>query len=212
VNVLDLGPSQRGVAVRPEGSPRESGPRTPSGTTSKVRLVELQAGPTAVVRATMRPDAVTGWLGGAYRRLAAALNQQKVSRTGPAFARYTFHGDLVEVEAGFPVCRAIVGDTTAAASGLPGGTVAVATHGGTGSLGAVYNDIEAWLDEHGFVAAGPHWEVYPAGPHLVSNVGPTQVVVPCRRWDSDRAHPRRAERPQRDRRRGVLAATGHAPP
>jgi effector-binding domain-containing protein len=185
VHVLDLAPSQRGVAVRPEDSLRDSGPRIPSGTTFEVRLVELQAGPTAVVRATMCPDAIIGWLAGAYRRLAAALNRQKVSRTGPAFARYTFHGALVEVEAGFRVCHAIVGDTTATASGLPGGTVAVATHMGSArSLDAVYNDIEAWLDEHGFVEAGPHWENYPAGPHLVSNFGPTQVVVPCRRWES----------------------------
>jgi effector-binding domain-containing protein len=185
VHVLDLAPSQLGAAVRPKGSLCEGGPRTPSGTTSTIRLVERQAGPTAVVRATMRPDAIIGWLGGAYRRLAAALNQQKVSRTGPAFARYTFHEDLVEVEAGFPVRHAIVGDTTATASGLPGGTVAVATRvGSAGSLDAVYDDIEAWLDEHGFVEAGPHWEVYPAGSRLVSNFGPIQVVVPCRRWDS----------------------------
>jgi effector-binding domain-containing protein len=185
VHVLDLAPSQLGAAVRPEGRLRESRPRTPSGTTSTVRLVERQAGPTAVVRATMPPDAIIGWLGGAYRRLAAVLNQQKVSRTGPVFARYTFHGDLVEVEAGFPVHQAIVGDTTATASGLPGRTVAVATHtGSAGSLDAVYNDIEDWLDERGFVEAGPHWEVYPAGPHLVSTSGPIQVVVSCRRWDS----------------------------
>lgn len=147
----------------------------------RIRGAELTACRTAVVRAKMPPQAVARWIPGAYRRVSDRLRHQGQLPSGPAFARYTADGDLVEVEAGFPVADAINDDGDVVASGLPGGPAVIVTHiGRLELLDGAYDEAESWLTERGLVAAGAHWETYHTGPatHADPTRWRTDVVIP----------------------------------
>lgn len=120
---------------------------------------------TAAVQASLPTDQLGGWLSGAYEAVLAYLAEAGVSPAGPPYARFIFHDDLVDVEAGFPVTTRIPGHARIIASSLPGGPAAVTTHHGPYEhLTAAYDAVAAWLDEHGLRPAGPHWEVYYTDP------------------------------------------------
>jgi effector-binding domain-containing protein len=120
---------------------------------------------TAVVLASLPAAGLSDWLPGAYQEVVGYLGRVGVAPSGPPFARYTFHDDLVEVEAGFPVTRPVVGEGRVVPSSLPGGPAAVTTHFGTyEGLEAAYEAVSTWLKEHGHEASGPHWEVYYTDP------------------------------------------------
>jgi hypothetical protein len=134
----------------------------------------LDARPTAVLRGTVPPDSVVRWLFRAHERVRAVLDAHGVPVAGPPFARFAAAARGVSVEAGFPVPAAIGDLGEVVASGLPGGTVVVGRHEDLyTSLDVTYAALDRWLRRHGYVAAGPHWEVYP-----VLGDGVTEVVVP----------------------------------
>ena len=65
-------------------------------------------------------------------------------------------------------------------SSLPAGPIATAVHRGDyGGVGATYDAVTAWLDEHGWLPAGEPWESYLDGP--VVDQPRTVVAVPVRR-------------------------------
>jgi hypothetical protein len=135
----------------------------------QVRL--LTAWPTAVVRDSKRPDSVSRWSGHAHAVVRGALRAGGVPVAGPPFVRFIGGGDLVTVEAGFPVPAAIPDLGDVIGSGLPGGLAVVATYRGPDwGLDGPYEALDGWLDEHGYADRGPHWEVY-----LPDR---TEVVVP----------------------------------
>jgi hypothetical protein len=74
---------------------------------------------TAVVCGEMPRDELPAWLAGVLSTVRDYLRGVGVPRTGPPFARYTFLGDTVRVEAGFPVARYISGDGLVEPSTLP---------------------------------------------------------------------------------------------
>ena len=128
---------------------------------SLVQAADVAIRRTAVVRATMRADGVADWLRGAFERVLRTLERQRIRPNGPPFARYTRRGELVEVEAGFPVEEPIDDDGDVVASGLPAGPAATVTHtGDVTGLDNAYRRINTWLKQHGFAVAGPHWEYY----------------------------------------------------
>jgi AraC family transcriptional regulator len=160
--------------------------------TDEIRTIDLTACRTAVIRARMAPNSVARWLPGAYRRVARALERQGEQPRGPAFARYTVDGDLVAVEAGFPVGAEIAEDGSVVASELPGGPAVVATHTGRfETVDDTFEIVDAWLETHGLAAAATHWESYraTAGDEWDPSRLRTDVVVPyqrsadSRRWD-----------------------------
>jgi effector-binding domain-containing protein len=115
------------------------------------------------------------WLSRAHEQVRAVLDAYAVPVAGPRFARFVATDERLSVEAGFPVPAAIddLGDVLAA--GLPGGTAVVATHEDPAeSLDITYAALDRWLRRHGYLAAGPHWEVYPTDGSGV------EVVVPYR--------------------------------
>jgi hypothetical protein len=141
--------------------------------TYRIGVRYLVARPTAVVRRTHRPEAVTRWLPRAFARVEAELAAHAVPTTGPPFARFRTIDGVLSVEAGLPVAAAIgdLGDVLA--SGLPGGEAVVAAHEDPDvSLEVTYAAVDRWLNRHGYVAAGPPWEVYPGTV--------TEVVLPYR--------------------------------
>ena len=150
----------------------------------RVEVRDLAEQPTAVARASLPAAQLGVWLPAAYRDVMTYLAAAGGSPAGPPFARYVFHDELVEVEAGFPVAAPLVGDGGIASSSLPGGPAAVTTHYGRyEDLTVAYEAVAGWLKEHGLEPAGPHWEVYYTDPQ--SEPDPT-------RWRTDLIAPYRA--------------------
>lgn len=138
---------------------------------------------TAVVRGEMPAEELPGWLAGVYRTVHTYLTRTGVAPTGPPFARFTFLGDVVAAEAGFPVPHEIPGDGLVQPSTLPDGRAAVTTHWGRyEDVDKAYRACLGWLDEHGYRPAGPHWEVYHTDPTAEPDPARwrTDVVVPYR--------------------------------
>ena len=121
----------------------------------------LIAQATVVIRSSMPAAQLPAWLAGVYAELNRYLAQRGSRTAGPPFARHVLRGDVVDVEAGFPVPGPVPGMGRVTASRLPGGSAAVAVHYGRyPDLALAYRAVPSWLTERGLEAAGPHWDVY----------------------------------------------------
>ncbi|MCM4084370.1 GyrI-like domain-containing protein [Paractinoplanes hotanensis] len=141
----------------------------------------LTAQNTAVVRGSMPTERVPAWMAGVYEQVNRYLTDRGIRTDGPPFARYTFHGGAVDVEAGFPVLEPIRDGGRVVSSRLPGGTAAVTTHYGRyEDLALAYQAIADWMKERGVESAGPHWEVYYTNPAAQPDPATwsTDVVMP----------------------------------
>lgn len=128
---------------------------------------ELAEQITASVQACLPPDRLADWLPTAYQEVLAHLDHAHMTPTGPPYARFTFHDDVVHVEAGFPVPAAVPALGRVAPSSLPGGPAATTTHHGRyEDLPAAYEAISRWFKDRGYEPAGPHWEVYCVDPRI----------------------------------------------
>lgn len=140
--------------------------------TYAITMRELTTQPTAVVRTEVTAEDMPGWLTIAYHAVLEYLRHYGAHPAGPPFARFTFLGDTVAVEAGFPVYREIEGDGFVEPSTLPGGPAAVTTHlGRYEDLEAAYRAVREWVAAHGYQPAGPQWEVYYTDPTAEANPG-----------------------------------------
>ena len=125
----------------------------------------LTAQDTAVVRSSIPVAQLPGWLAGVYEEVYRYLTERGILTDGPPFARYAFHGGIVDVEAGFPVPGPVPDGRRVTASRLPGGSAAVTTHRGRyEDLALAYQAVTDWLKERDLEPAGPHWEVYYTNP------------------------------------------------
>jgi len=133
--------------------------------TYEITTRTLREQPTAACEAELPATRVGPWLAEAYALVWQFLQRLEIVTLGPPFARYTFDGDRMRVEAGFPIAHGIRGEGSVHAGLLPAGRVAVTTHVGPyEALEDAYKAIAAWLAEHGYQQAGPHWEVYYTDP------------------------------------------------
>jgi effector-binding domain-containing protein len=116
---------------------------------------------TAVVRSRVPAAQLHAWLIEVYRELDSYLTDLGVRVCGPPFARCVVVGDMVDVEAGYPVPAPVTGKGRITASRLPGGRVAATVHcGSCVDLGPAERAVGDWLTKRGLVAAGPLWDVY----------------------------------------------------
>lgn len=122
-------------------------------------------------------------MGAAYQEVMAYLGSAHMTPAGPPYARFSFHDDVVDVEAGFPVSSPVLALGRVTLSSLPGGPAATATHYGRyEDLPAAYEAIAQWLKEHGYEPAGPHWEIYYTDPRTEPDPARwrTDLVAPYR--------------------------------
>ena len=151
--------------------------------TYEVRTEDLEPQVTAVVRGEMPAEQLAVWLPEAYAAVFAYLDEADVPPVAPSFARYTFLGDTVAIEAGVPVALEVPGDDRVEPSSLPDGPSAVTTHVGRyEDLDQALDAVTGWLAPRGLQPAGPHWEVYWTDPNAEPDPGRwrTDVVVPYR--------------------------------
>jgi effector-binding domain-containing protein len=72
-----------------------------------------------------------------------------------------YKDDVPNVEVGVQVTGSFDSVGRVAASSLPGGLVATATHiGPVSALGGTHQAVREWSDANGYRAAGPRWEIY----------------------------------------------------
>lgn len=144
-----------------------------------VELVELRPRPVAVVRDRVPVAGLPAFLGGAFGEVVALLDRQGLAAAGPPFARYGVPvGEVVDLEAGFPASGPVRAEGRVVAGDLPGGPAAQVLHRGDYSgVGAAYDAVSRWLEEHGHRPAGPPWESYLDGPDVAEPR--TVVTLPC---------------------------------
>lgn len=149
--------------------------------TYEVRTSQLAPQLTAVVRGEMTEAQLPLWLPEAYAAVFSYLATAGVPAIAPPFARYTFQGDTVEVEAGAAVSEAVAGEGRVQPSSLPGGPAAMTTHiGSYEQLDKAVEAVTRWLGSRNLQPAGSHWEVYLTDPNAEPDPERwrTEVVVP----------------------------------
>lgn len=67
---------------------------------------------------------------GVYAEIVRYLAAVRVEPAGPPFARYAFHDNHADVEAGLPATGAVSGNGRLTPSSLPAGPAAVTAHDG----------------------------------------------------------------------------------
>jgi effector-binding domain-containing protein len=137
--------------------------------------------PTIARRASLPAERIGPWLAETYAQISAYLNGLEIAMAGPPYARYSFHGDRMDVEAGFPVSAAVPSQGSIQSSLLPGGTAATAVHlGPYEGLEAAYKAVMEWLVVHGCEPVDGHWEIYYTDPSREpdSSRWRTEVVAP----------------------------------
>jgi effector-binding domain-containing protein len=139
---------------------------------------------TAVVRGKASLPEIAAFLGHAYGTVAAHLEHHGKSIAGMPFARFRHLGeDEYEIEAGFPVARAIWSEGEVEAATLPGGQAAATWHTGPyDEMGPAYEALADWVERHGGVLDGEAWEVYYSDPGEQPDPATwrTEVIQPYR--------------------------------
>jgi effector-binding domain-containing protein len=133
---------------------------------SEPELVQVADATTAVIADVVEMADLRDFFDRAFSTLPVVLAKQGVAMTGPAFACY--HGpptQRADLEVGFPTDRTAQAEGDVRPSSLPAGRVARVVHrGGYDELGAAWQRLRSWIDEHGLAAGETLWEVYITEP------------------------------------------------
>ncbi|MEM9608377.1 MAG: GyrI-like domain-containing protein [Actinomycetota bacterium] len=129
-------------------------------------IVDLDPEEAIAVHGDVALEDLPGFFERAFADAAAGAQAAGVEIIGPPFGYYpATDGDVVAVEAGFPV-TALVGETDSTHPLiLPGGAAVVVTHVGPyEALADTYDELQAWMADNDLRAADNMWESYVAGP------------------------------------------------
>lgn len=132
-------------------------PRCESATGYRLRAVDLEARPTAVVRLDAASAGTGAGLARTLRHLDDELRRQRVSAIGPPFVRHLDTTDGVQVEVGYLVGEPIEDGAEAVASGLPGGPAIMAVGVRPEEVDDAVRMLGEWLSTRGFRPAGAGW-------------------------------------------------------
>ena len=153
----------------------------------KDAVKEVPAQHAAVLRQRTSAQTIGQDVGRGYEAIVAALGRAGIAIAGPPYLVMT---ELVDdempgaIELGFPIVApfpaagSAPGGDDAGVIGveLPGGLVASTVHRGPyDEEGPAYRAVEAWVQEHGHVHAGPPREVYLTSPAEVAD--PSEYVT-----------------------------------
>ncbi|SDB82047.1 effector-binding domain-containing protein [Raineyella antarctica] len=129
-------------------------------------LVTLEPQRVAVLRETVRMDALPDFFARAYQAVMEAAGNQGARIIGPPVGiYYSMPTDSVDVAAGFPVDRPVSGDGLRTET-LPGGPAAQVMHVGSyDTMQATYGRLMVWLQEQGLVPTTTMWESYLTEPN-----------------------------------------------
>jgi effector-binding domain-containing protein len=133
------------------------------------QLVEREAQAFACIRVACKPAELWATLAGLYPEIMAHLNAIGVRIEGVPILRYLENGDdEVEIEAGFPVARAVAEKGRIKNGQLPAGRTLIGWHVGPyEGLPAAHRALAAHAAERKLKPRGASWEVYWTDPGVV---------------------------------------------
>ena len=143
---------------------------------------DLRAQPVISLRDRLDQGQLQAFFGRAFGDLYAHLGRHGVPPRGEPFVIYhAFGPDGIDAEACVPVPTAVPVTEPVTYQELPAVTVVDTLHVGPyEELGHAYEALSAWIDDHGFEAAGPVRERYlnEPGPSVSPATYRTIVQIP----------------------------------
>jgi effector-binding domain-containing protein len=139
----------------------------------QVKIEQLSSRPLAVVRRKAGSHELAKVVPEACGEVWNVVRSQKIVGAGRHVALY-LDGEI-NLEVGVEVEIAFAGHGEVVGSATPAGTVATAVHFGPyNRLHEAHQAIRQWCADHGYVPAGPNWEIY---GHWVDewNSDPSQI-------------------------------------
>lgn len=129
-------------------------------------LVTRQAQTTAVIHEKVPVKELPQFFQRALGQVYAAIQAQGAAPAGPPFALYFgMPSESVEVEAGFPVSKAVARQGAVTPGSLPGGRCAHGMHVGPyETLKQTYDELMGWMAARNLKPADEMWEVYWSDP------------------------------------------------
>jgi effector-binding domain-containing protein len=118
-----------------------------------------------------------------YNAIGAYIGEQGVEHTGAAFAiYYNMDMDNLDVEAGFPVAKALPTKGEIQAGEIPGGTFAICHYTGPyAEVAPAYEALTEFAKGEGYVPTGSAYEWYFDGPDVPEKDLRTDVSFPVKR-------------------------------
>jgi effector-binding domain-containing protein len=131
-----------------------------------IHITEQAEVHTAGVRRTVPMNELRGFFSAAFATTMQAVAAQGGHPIGPPFAKYYgMPGDVIDVEAGFPIDRVIAPSGEVAGGMLPAGRTVEATHVGPyETLADSYAEVEEFIGAHHLVPGAYMWESYLSDP------------------------------------------------
>lgn len=131
-------------------------------------IVSLDTQPAAVVRGRLPMDELPDFFGRAFGAVIETLTAQGVSPSGPPFGFYPSPpGEVVEVQAGFPIAAPLEPTGEVEVIELPGGRAVTTMHVGPyDALDHTYHELMAWMTSQAVTPATAMWESYLSDPGL----------------------------------------------
>lgn len=144
-----------------------------------VKEVTLAEQPAIGVRTTLPMDQLPEFIGRAFGSLMVYAGQHGAQFSGPPFAQYySVEPDRVDVEAAFPLMKAVEGAGEVHALTLPAGEAAEVLYRGPYSgMEAAYGELFGWIAQHGKHPVGPCREVYLNEPGVVPEAELETLIV-----------------------------------
>lgn len=129
-------------------------------------IVTLEPCPVAVVRETVRVDALPGFFDKAFGAVAQTAGAQGVPFAGPPLGVYFgMPTETIDVAAGFPTVRPVSPAAGVTTLTLPGGSAVQVLHEGTyDEMTVTYSRLMEWMAEHGLTPGAVMWESYLTEP------------------------------------------------
>lgn len=147
---------------------------------SNIEVLRKREQPTLFIRTRTGVERLPMLIGESYCKMAAYLEElgEHVSDV-PYVAYHNMDMQDLDVEIGFPVAKALPEKGDIQAGSIPEGNVVFCMYRGAyREMASAYNDMAAWIEEHGLKPVGSVYECYYNGPEFPESELLTMIVMP----------------------------------
>lgn len=142
-------------------------------------VATLEPQTVALLRETVRMDALTDYFDRAFHAVMRVAGAQGVAVVGPPVGVYFgMPAETVDVGAGFPTDRPVEAADGVTPDTLPGGRAAQVLHVGTyDAMEATYGRLMAWVGDQGLTPGPLMWETYLTEPDTAAPEATQTLIV-----------------------------------
>lgn len=148
-----------------------------------IELVEQESQPVLILKKKTSLKMLPQIIGEGYMKIFGYLNKLNENPSGaPYTAYYTWQGEEMDIELGFPVSKIFPDFDDIKSREIPKGKYAELMHKGSYSkMEEPYNELFKWLNENNLEPDGPFYEFYYNSPQEVSEEELlTKISVPVK--------------------------------